>query len=400
MRSAACVVALLLGCSVSVGHVREPAAAGPRAPAKPTAAKAPEAPAAPVAKVPKPKKAKKRTEPAPAPSAAKRLAAPAPEADPALQTIVVPIRVPLALVREELEKRVPAKLARGWELMTQPGESPSVEARITVWRDAIGLRVEGDVVHVELPLRYAADIRGKAKTPFGKSVALAKGQNWGTEADPQRLTLRGRARIGVMDDWQLALKVEFDDPTHGDAPSGTICSAGSFQICVPKQTLAPAVRKKLDAEITKRLATLGAGLEKRARALVKLPARVKTLWSLLGCPIPLDPGVKFDCGKRAAESTRKESTRWLVVDPVAADLSLRGDGDDLVVEPRVTAHFERAEGKQPPKHEVKPLPPRGKLPEGAQAKPIETTVAFDVEDLRRAIRDRVAPELLREAAAR
>lgn len=393
----------LLACSVSVGHVREPAkeprklaparATKQVAAAKPTPAKkAAPPPAARPREEAKKSKVKPVAQEAPTARVAAREAKPA--EDPSLRTFAVAIRVPLAIVREEIEKRVPTRYARGWELVTRPGESPSIEARITVWRDAVGLRVDGDVVHVELPLRYAAEVRGNAKTPFGKSIALAKGQSWGTEAHPQSLTLRGRARVSVSDAWELGIAMTFDDPKHGDAPSGSICSAGAVQICVPKETLAPIVRKKFDAEIQKRLAKLDALIVKKARTAAALPTRAKTLWSLLGCPVPLDPAVKFDCATRKAVKT---STRWLVLDPLAADLALRGDADALVVEPRVTVRVERAEGVEPPRREVRPLPPRGKLPEGAPATNIDTSVTFDVEELRRLVRERVAPEVLREA---
>lgn len=401
-RGASALAALaLLACSVSVGRVREPAPA-PRRPApreavvvQPTPASAKTAAPPPAPKTHEERKhpkAKPRREGTPA----ARVAAPEPKPaeDPSLRTFAVAIRVPLAVVRQEIEKRVPARYARGWEPVTKPGANPSIEARISVWRDAVGVRVEGDVVHVELPLRYAAEIRGKARTPFGKSIALAQGQSWGTQAEPQRLTLRGRARVSVSETWDLDVAIKFDDPKHGDPPSGSICSAGGLQICVPKETLAPIVRKKFDAEIEKRLAKLDALVAKKARTAAALPSRVKTLWSLLGCPVPIDPAVKFDCATRKAAKT---STHWLLLDPLAADLAWRADADALVVEPRVTVRVESVQGIEPPRREVRPLPPRGKLPEGAPATTIDTSVTFDVDELRRLVRERVAPELVREA---
>lgn len=392
---------MLLACSVSVGHVRRPTKQ-PRKPApaakEVTAAKPPPAKEAAPVPAPKPREETKkpRVKPVAQEAPAERLTAKEskPSADPSLRTFAVAIRVPLSLIREEIEKRVPTHYARGWELVTRPGASQSIETRVSVWRDAVGLRVEGDVVHVELPLRYAAEIRGSAKTPFGNSIALAKGQTWGTEAHPQSLTLRGSARVSVSDAWELGIAITFDDPRHGDPPSGSICSAGSVQICVPKETIAPAVRKKFDAEIRKRLAKLDALVVTKARKAAALPSRVKTLWGLLGCPVPLDPAVKFDCTSRKAVKT---STSWLLLDPLAADLALRSSGDALIVEPRVTVRVERAEGVEPPRREVRPLPARGKLPENAPAASIDTSVTFDVEELRRLVRERIAPEVVREA---
>jgi hypothetical protein len=107
---------------------------------------------------------------------------------------------------------------------------------------------------------------------------------------------------------------------------------------------------------------------------------------MLGCAIPLDEGVKFDCNKGKAP---KKAKRWLTVDPVAADVSYRGDGDALLVELRMSARFERIEGKAPPRRKLDPLPPRGAPP--AKADPIELDEKFDIEALRRAIRKRIKP---------
>lgn len=385
-------LALALGaCTVRAGSVREPE---PKPAPKPAVEPAPTAAApAPAAATPTESEEKKKKhghakkkDAAPAALVAPPAEAPAPAPDPALRTIALPLRVPLSLARAEIEKRVPARYARGWEPVTKPDANPSVDVRVTVWRDAIGLRVEGDVVHVELPLRYAADIRGKAKTPFGKSVSLADGQTWGTEAEPQRLTLRGRARVDVSAEWELGVKLELDAPEHGRAPSGSICTAGSFQLCVSKETIAPVVREKIDNEIRSRFAKLDETLQELVRDEAKLPKRMKKLWGMLGCPIPLDPGVKFDCGKGKAP---KQETRWLVLDPVAADVAYRGDGDALVVEARLTARIEESVGAPPARRELGPLPARGAPP--AAATSIEITPGFDVEELRRAVRERIAP---------
>lgn len=397
MWSSTLLVWALFGCSVKVGQVREPEPAKAKAAAPAAEAPAEAAPAvaeaAPEKRKKKGKGKKGKGKKGEGKDAGTEAVADAPaELGAALQTLSVPIRVPLAAVREEIEKRVPASYAHGWERVTKRGANPSIDARVTVWRDAIGLRVEGEVVHVELPLRYAAEIRGKAKAPFGKSISLAKGQTWGTEAAPQRMTLRGRARIAVSDKWELDVALELDAPKHGTAPSGSLCTSGSFTICTPKDTIAPLVRKRLDAEIAKRFKRLDGVLAKHVRDTVRLPSRVETLWNLLGCPIPLDPGVKFDCGKRKAP---KRATRWLVLEPIAADVTFRGEGDALVVEPSVTARIEHVDGTAPPRREVPPLPGRGKTRKGKRAAPVgDTTIA--VEELRRLVRDRVGPALVRE----
>jgi hypothetical protein len=193
--------------------------------------------------------------------------------------------VPLGLLSTSIEAQIPEHETQPRKLLTRPNASPAIEASFEVWRDAVAVRFEGDTLYVEVPLRYAVKFDAKVKNPFGgKWLKVAKDEDWGTENEPQRVTLRIQTRIEITPQWELHLSMQVEPPEHGPPPDGKLCTSGLFKLCITKDSFEPEVRQRLDAEIVPRVRTELEKLDRKIEETVELRARSERTWRGLSQP--------------------------------------------------------------------------------------------------------------------
>lgn len=267
-------------------------------------------------------------------------APPPPLPAPVEGTFAFPVRVPLPIIAGLIDAALPQHESQGYQAFTQPGRSPAIEARYELWRDPVHVRFSQSTLHIEVPVRYAARFNARIKSPFGgKWMTVARDEPWGTEREPLRITLHLRTRIDISPRWKLSLETRVEPPVHGPPPSGKLCTGGAFKLCVTKASIAPEVDKRLDAELLGRLGKAAADFDRQAVKRVSLRARVQRVYRELVQPQPAEHG------------------RWMTLEPTAAALSLRAEGNAVVVEPALGARLRYHESK--PATTAPPLPDRG-----------------------------------------
>jgi hypothetical protein len=203
-------------------------------------------------------------------------------------SFVQSVHVPLQLLATSIEAQIPEHETQERKLLTRPNASPAIEASFEVWRDAVSVRFEGDALHVDVPLRYAVKFDAKVKNPFGgKWIKVAKDEDWGTESDPQRVTLRVTTHVEISPQWELQLSTQIEPPEHGAAPGGELCTSGIFKLCITKDSFAPEVRRRIDAEIVPRVQRELEQLDRKIEQTADLRARAERLWNGLTQPRPL-----------------------------------------------------------------------------------------------------------------
>lgn len=247
-------------------------------------------------------------------------------------TFVQSIHVPLALLAASIQAQIPEHESQPRKLLTRPKASPALEASIEVWRDDVQVRFEGDTLFIEVPLRYAAKFDAKVKNPFGgKWFTVARDEDWGSERDPQRVILRTRTRIEISPQWELHLSTEVDPPDHGPPPAGKLCTSGVFRLCITKDSFAPEVRRRLDAEVVPRVRNELEKLDRKIEQTVDLRARAERSWRGVTEP-------------RALGSHEQYS----VITPRLAALQLQPGDAELVVDAAVHGKVTYYQGKPAP----------------------------------------------------
>jgi hypothetical protein len=269
---------------------------------------------------------------------------PLPAAYDATFTQAVPI--PLGLLEASINARLTEYETRERALLTRPNASPAIDASFEVWRDAVKVSFDTDTLHIDVPLRYAARFGARIKNPFGgKWLTLTRDADWGTAAEPQRMTLRVHTRVVVTPSWELQLSTEIEPPQHGPAPQGELCTSGSFKLCTPAESLAPEVRRRIDAEIVPRIREELEKLDRDIEGKVALRARTERIWQQLSQPRPL-----------------AAAGRYSALAPREAALELTGQGDMIVVQAAVSGQVSFHEGEPAPIASP-PLPDRRPLAE-------------------------------------
>jgi hypothetical protein len=229
------------------------------------------------------------------------------------------VHVPLQLLATSIEAQIPEHETQERKLLTRPKSSPAIEASFEVWRDAVSVRFEGDSLHVDVPLRYAVKFDAKVKNPFGgKWIKVAKDEDWGSESEPQRLTLRVTTRVEINPQWELHLQTQVENPEHGPAPGGELCTSGVFKLCITKDSFAPEVRRRIDAEIVPRVRRELEALDRKIEQTVDLHARAERTWN--GLTQPRSLGVH---------------DQYSVIMPQRAALQLQPGDAELVVDAAV-----------------------------------------------------------------
>lgn len=230
-------------------------------------------------------------------------------------TFVQSIHVPLALLATSIQAQIPEHESQPRKLLTRPNASPAIEASIEVWRDEVQVRFEGDTLFVDVPLRYAARFDAKLKNPFGgKWFKVAKDEDWGSERDPQRVTLHVRTRIEITPQWELHLATEIDQPEHGPAPDGKLCTSGAFKLCITKDSFTSEVRRRLEAEVVPRVRSELEKLDRTIEQTVDLRARVERMWRGLTEPRSLGHDQYSTIMPRLAALNLQPGDAELVVD--------------------------------------------------------------------------------------
>lgn len=271
-------------------------------------------------------------------------APPPPLPEPFEATLTTQVRIPLPVIAALVDAQLPQHEAKGMEPLTREGKSPALEASYDIWRDPVALRFEGKTLQVDVPVRYAARFNARVKSPFGGWLKVAKDEPWGTERDPQSLRLRVRTKVKVTAQWELQLRSKVEPPEHGPPPGGKLCTGGAFKLCVAKDSIAPEVRKRIDAEIVPRMEKALEEADRQLEAAAALRTRLEQAWRALSKPQQFD-----------------NHGRWVVIEPRMAALELRAEGDAIVVEPAVFARVSYHEGK--PKRPSSALPDKVRMSE-------------------------------------
>jgi hypothetical protein len=205
---------------------------------------------------------------------------------------------------------------------------------------------DGETLHAEVPLRYAARFSARIKNPFGgKWLRVAQDEPWGTAEDPQRATLHVHTRVEITPQWELHLHTEVDAPEHGPPPGGELCTSGMFKLCITKDSLAPEVRRRLEAELVPRIREELDKLDRQIEDKVQLRARAERLWRALPAPRALGA---YD--------------RYTTLMPQRAGLELHAGEGEIVIEPAVFGTLTTHQGT-PPALEAPALPDRQPLAE-------------------------------------
>jgi hypothetical protein len=234
-------------------------------------------------------------------------------------TFVQSIHVPLALLASSIQAQIPEHESQPRKLLTRPKSSPAIEASFEVWRDNVKVRFKDDTLFVEVPLRYAVKFDAKVKNPFGgKWFKVAQDEDWGSERKPQRMTLHVRTRIEITPQWELKLSTEVDQPEHGPAPDGKLCTSGAFKLCVTKDSFASEVQRRLDAEVVPRVRSELEKLDRKIEQTVDLRARTERTWRGLTEPRSLG-----------------SHDQYSVIVPQLAALNLQPGDAELVVDAAV-----------------------------------------------------------------
>jgi hypothetical protein len=234
-------------------------------------------------------------------------------------SFVQAIHVPLSLLATSIEAQLPEHETQPRKLLTRPNASPAIEASFEVWRDAVSVRFEGDTLHVEVPLRYAVKFDAKVKNPFGgKWLRVARDEAWGTESEPQHMMLRVATHVEITPQWELHLSTQVESPEHGDPPGGQLCTSGLFKLCITKDSFAPEVRRRLDAEIVPRIQSELEKLDRTIEEKVELRARAERMWNGLTQPRSLGAHDQYS-----------------MIMPQAAALNLQPGDAELVVDAAV-----------------------------------------------------------------
>jgi hypothetical protein len=237
----------------------------------------------------------------------------------------------MALLESSIQAQIPEHESQPRTLLTRPNASPAIDASIEIWRDAVKVRFQGDTLFIEVPLRYAVKFDAKVKNPFGgKWFKVAQDEDWGSERDPQRVTLRFKTRIEITPHWDLHLSTDVDAPEHGPAPEGKLCTSGVFKLCITKDSFSPEVRRRLDAEVVPRVRSELEKLDRKIERAVELRSRAERMWRGLTQPRSLG-----------------SHDQYSVLLPRAAALQLQPGDAELVVEAAVHGKVTYFQGAPP-----------------------------------------------------
>ena len=298
---------------------------------------------------------------------------------PNVSRLTLPVRAPFEKLVQQVDALLPKTQNQDYKRVTKDGDPAVLDVKYKAWRDPIEAKFKGRTLTVTVPIRYAANVRGKIKNPLGSDFfPLVDGQTWGTSSSPQRMRVTVNLELDVNDEWKLTSHSKLESIEHGAAPSGNFCAKVGIEVCTPKKNLAGEVRKhiegylvpKLEKELTKADSEIGKGLD--------LHGHAASLWAALQKPLQLQKAGAKSC-PTSPKSTCTENA-WLVLAPTSLGLSeLSLESGDLGVDVSLEGKLTTAFGKKPGV-KVKPLPKPSK-PEGGTAFQLQARVDVPVQVL-------------------
>jgi hypothetical protein len=146
--------------------------------------------------------------------------------------------------------------------------------------------------------------------------------------------------VEITSNWELHLHTEVEPPDHGAPPDSKLCTGGAFRLCISADSLAPEVRRRIDAEIVPRIKAELETLDRRIESTVNLRVRAEKVWQQLTQPRALG-----------------EHDRFSVIEPRQAALDLRAENDEIILEPAIDGRVTFHQGR-PPAAVAPPLPDR------------------------------------------
>lgn len=292
-----------------------------------------------------------------------------PAVDPTLppdtSRLIVPVRAPFEKLIAQIDALLPKTQSEDYRRVTKDGDSVVVDVKYKAWRDPIEAKFQGRTLTVVVPVRYAANIRGKVKNPFGDDYfPLADGQTWGTSSSPQRIRLTVSLELSVDDEWKLKSDSKLEKIEHGSVPKGNFCAKVGIDVCTPKANLAGEIRKQIEKYLAPKIVKELGRADREIEESLDLRVHAAALWASLQKPLPLQKVGDKSCPTSPLGSCKDAA--WLFIEPTSFGLSeLALDDGDLGVQIGLEGKLKVATGKKP-KVKVEPLPKPSK-PEGSTA---------------------------------
>jgi hypothetical protein len=288
-----------------------------------------------------------------------------PPPQPEQSQIVLPVKIALEALEQQIDALVPQEDKKDWTPVTKPGESPKADVKVQIWRDPVKVTFSDHTFHITVPVRYAADIRAQLKNPLGGGwIWIAKDETWGTRQEPQHLTATFDAALDVDEAWHVKADLRVVDLKHGEPPSGKICKNAGVELCVSRADVAPQVNDRIDEYVRPRLRKALSQLEAKVDNAFALQAHAQSVWKAMQAPQPLQvPGAK--------------EPAWLVVQPSAIGLGKPDiDGSDVRIDLSIAGRI-AVQGGGKPKTKPSPLP---KLSTQSAAPGFHVLAELDVPD--------------------
>ncbi len=284
-----------------------------------------------------------------------------PSLPPGVSRLSIPVRAPFEQIIEHIDALLPKTQSQDYKRVTKDGDSLVLDVKYKAWRDPIEARFSGRTLTVVVPVRYAATIRGKVKSPFGNDYfPLADGQTWGTSSSPQRMRIPIELELNISDDWKVTTKSRVGKIEHGSAPKGNFCAKVGIDVCTPKSNVAGDVRANIEKFL---LPQIIRELERADRAVAKsfdLRTHARQLWAGLQQPLQLQKKGAKECATSPVATCSEDA--WLVLAPTRVGLSELAIVDgDLGVDVALEGKLSIATGKKP-KVKVESLPNAAPLP--------------------------------------
>jgi hypothetical protein len=282
-----------------------------------------------------------------------------------ISRLTVPVRAPFEKLVEHVDALLPKTQSQDYKRVTKEGDNAVLEVKYKAWRDPIEAKFKGRTLTVTVPVRYAANIRGKVKNPLGSDYfPLVDGQTWGTSSSPQRMRVTVSLELDVNDEWKLTSESKLESIEHGSVPTGNFCAKVGIDVCTPKENLAGEVRKHVEDYLVPKIKKELAKADKEIEKALDLRAQASALWAGLQKPLQLQKVGDKTCPTSPENSCTQEA--WLVFAPKSLGLSeLSLHEGDLGVDVGLEGKLSTAVGKKP-KVKVQPLPKPAK-PEGPTA---------------------------------
>jgi Domain of unknown function (DUF4403) len=304
--------------------------------------------------------------------------------------LLVPVRLPFEELVKQVDALLPKTVSENYKRVTKDGDPAILDVKYTAWRDPIEAKFKDRTLHLVIPVRYAANIRGKIKSPFGNDYfPLVEGQTWGTRSKPERMRISIQMTLDVNDEWKLTSQSKLEKIEHGPAPEGNFCAKVGIDVCTPKANLAGEVRKNIEGFLVPKLEKDLRRADRDIEKTLDVRRHAGALWAALQKPLPLQSAGDKSCP--TAPLGACEDSAWLVFSPKSLGISeLSLESGSFGVDVSLEGKLKTTVGKKP-KVEVKPLPKPGK-PEPGTMFQLRASVAIPFKIFGREVEQALARE--------